>query len=91
MMKLPLACSLKCGGEGQPWRCTYAAGSAESELAWLMLPDIEVYYRSAFARMAELLTDPVFWVFSDDPSWCRQAFAAAHAKSGSWICWPMGA
>jgi Glycosyl transferase family 11 len=46
------------------------------ELNWLLLPDIEVYYRNAFKRLAELLAEPVFWVFSDDPEWCRQTFAA---------------
>jgi hypothetical protein len=47
------------------------------ESAWLVLPDIGIYYRRAFDRMAELLKNPVFWVFSDDPGWCRLAFAAA--------------
>ena len=45
------------------------------DLSWLLLPDIEAYYRDAFKRMAALLADPVFWVFSDDPEWCRETFA----------------
>lgn len=47
-----------------------------AELNWLLLPDIEAYYRNAFKRMTEMLADPVFWVFSDDPGWCRATFAA---------------
>jgi hypothetical protein len=45
------------------------------ELAWLMLPDPETYYRRALERMAERLAEPVFWVFSDDGDWCRTTFA----------------
>jgi hypothetical protein len=33
------------------------------------------YYDNAFARMKEHLADPVFYIFSDDPAWCRQHFA----------------
>ena len=29
------------------------------------------YFRNAVARMKELVPDPVFFVFSDDASWCR--------------------
>ena len=50
------------------------------EFSWLRLPDIEVYYRSAFDRMAQLVTDPVFWVFSDDPHWCRKAFLSVPGR-----------
>jgi len=44
----------------------------KSELRWLMLPDMESYYRAAFERIADSLREPVFWVFSDDPDWCRE-------------------
>lgn len=45
------------------------------ELDWLLLPGIVEYYRQAIDRMVDRLGSPVFWVFSDDPAWCRAAFA----------------
>jgi hypothetical protein len=45
------------------------------ESRWLLLPDIENYYRKAIERFRALVARPIFWIFSDDPDWCRQAFA----------------
>ncbi len=34
------------------------------------------YYRTAMERMRERLVNPRFYVFSDDPAWCREEFQA---------------
>jgi hypothetical protein len=35
------------------------------------------YYKTAMARMQELLSDPLFVFFSDDMKWCRENFAGS--------------
>ncbi|KAB2641455.1 MAG: alpha-1,2-fucosyltransferase [Verrucomicrobia bacterium] len=45
---------------------------------YLRIPVFQVceraYYRTAMARLRELLDKPKFYVFSDDPGWCRGEF-----------------
>jgi hypothetical protein len=44
---------------------------------WLLLPNVARYYQAAMGRMIDLVGAPMrFWIFSDDPPWCRQAFQA---------------
>ncbi len=40
----------------------------------------ESYYEQALARVAQQIKDPVFYFFSDDPSWCRKTFASVKAE-----------
>jgi len=43
---------------------------------WLLLPNVQNYYLEAMRRIdARVGAQAVFWVFSDDVDWCRQAFA----------------
>ena len=36
-----------------------------------LLSNMVLYYRRAFSQFILALGNPVFWVFSDDPEWCR--------------------
>lgn len=37
------------------------------------------YYREAAALIADKATEPIFFVFSDDPRWCEENFKLPHA------------
>jgi hypothetical protein len=38
------------------------------------------YYDSAFAKMRENISNPVFYIFSDDPAWCRENFVGINVS-----------
>ncbi len=40
--------------------------------SWLLLPNIESYYRRAMATFGGPQSEATFWIFSDDPDWCRE-------------------
>jgi hypothetical protein len=42
----------------------------------LQLPAIDRYYEQAFDHLASKVPDAQFFVFSDDPGWCKIAFAS---------------
>jgi len=44
--------------------------------AWWRLPRMETYYSRAFGAIAQGVSNPSLWVFSDDPEWCRSEFSS---------------
>lgn len=63
--------------QGRSVFVTVRRGNFVSNPIYRLLPD--QYYAEAAEIIASKLADPVFFVFSDDPIWCRDNFRLPHA------------